>query len=214
MKQKVEASVTLAGDTFSDQFDALSTSTNVLLVKSPFPEMILNINQGTFPGHAGYFSEAMAETSSFIQNNDFINNVILYGEGEIVFSPSSLGIADTMKLLLQPLVENCIKHGFRHMESSFAAVSPQITISIQALEDNYILLEVSDNGRGFDLETANDCLESSIVNGQKHFGLHNLSRRLKIYYGRQAFITISSIPYLKNSVAVRIPLSAEKISSF
>ncbi len=66
-------------------------------------------------------------------------------------------------------------------------------------------IEVSDNGKGVDLKTANACLESPVVDGKKHFGLHNLSRRLKTCYGEQAVIAISSIPYLKNSVTVKIP---------
>lgn len=110
-----------------------------------------------------------------------------------------------MKALLQPLVENCIKHGFGQTDHSFAAVSPQITVSIQASEGDFIMIEVSDNGKGFDLKTANACLESPVVDGKKHFGLHNLSRRLKTCYGEQAVIDISSIPYLKNSVTVKIP---------
>lgn len=111
-----------------------------------------------------------------------------------------------MKVLLQPLVENCIKHGFQDIENSLVAVSPQITVSIYSVDNSFIIIEVSDNGKGINLETANACLESATVAGQRHFGLNNLSRRLKIYYGERAFISISSIPYLKNSITIKIPM--------
>lgn len=55
-----------------------------------------------------------------------------------------------MKALLQSLVENCIKHGFGQIDHSFAAISPQITVSIQALEGDFILIKVSDNGKGLE----------------------------------------------------------------
>lgn len=110
-----------------------------------------------------------------------------------------------MKVLLQPLAENCIKHGFEGMINGFEPVPPQITISIVPAENNRIRIEVSDNGKGIDIKKASALMRAESPESKNHFGLHNIYKRLHTCYGDAAEISFTSIPYLKNSTIIEIP---------
>lgn len=110
-----------------------------------------------------------------------------------------------MKVLLQPLAENCIKHGFEGMINGFEPVPPQITISIEPAANNRIRIEVSDNGKGIDIKKASALMRAECPESKNHFGLHNIYKRLHTCYGDQAEISFTSIPYLKNSIIIEIP---------
>nr|WP_314465191.1 histidine kinase [uncultured Clostridium sp.] len=110
-----------------------------------------------------------------------------------------------MKILLQPLAENCIRHGFGGFVSGFEPVPPRIEILISPAENNRIRIEVTDNGKGIDIEVANACIMENSTESQKHFGLSNIQKRLKACYGDSFRISFLSIPYLKNSVIIELP---------
>ncbi|MDF2887965.1 MAG: integral rane sensor signal transduction histidine kinase [Lacrimispora sp.] len=110
-----------------------------------------------------------------------------------------------MKILLQPLAENCIRHGFGGSVTSFEPVPPRIDILITSADNNRIKIEVTDNGKGIDVEMANACITENSPESQKHFGLSNIQKRLKACYGDSFHISFLSIPYLKNSVIIELP---------
>lgn len=119
-----------------------------------------------------------------------------------------------MKVLLQPLAENCLKHGFGNMSLETWPVAPQITISITLDQTHtHIIIEVSDNGKGIDIPKATACLTEEQPEGRDHFGLNNIYRRLMACYGTEANISFVSIPYLKNSVIVAIPYDRNEFSN-
>ncbi|WP_313075735.1 sensor histidine kinase [Lacrimispora sp.] len=118
---------------------------------------------------------------------------------------SSLKHIMIMKVLLQPLAENCIKHGFEGFLEGLEPVPPQITINITPRGDNRILIEVSDNGKGFDIKRASALMKAETPESKDHFGLHNIYKRLHTCYGELVEITFTSIPYLKNSIQIEIP---------
>ena len=73
-------------------------------------------------------------------------------------------------LLLQPLVENCIKHGFARK------VGPG-TITIRSRrERDLAIIEVEDDGLGISDERLPHALSSGI-------GLSNVNERLRVLYG-------------------------------
>lgn len=80
-----------------------------------------------------------------------------------------------IKLLLQPIVENAIKHGFQREEMSCGTIS-----IIGCRREDRVHIEIRDNGRGldgtYDLRRQPDRLPG---NG---FGLFNICERLQLYY--------------------------------
>ena len=112
-----------------------------------------------------------------------------------------------MKVLLQPLAENCIKHGFSGMVTGFEPVPPQIIISVTSAGNGRIRIQVSDNGKGIDIKKASALMRAESPESKNHFGLHNIYKRLQTCYGGQAIISFTSIPYLENSIIIEIPVN-------
>ncbi len=108
-----------------------------------------------------------------------------------------------LKLILQPLVENSIKHGFRDEKWGEAVCIPSIDVRFYRKE-GWIYIEVIDNGCGIDIDKARDTIYRDVPAGGHHIGLHNVYTRLKIYYG-EAEMDFQTIPYYRNSVVIRIP---------
>lgn len=109
-----------------------------------------------------------------------------------------------LKLLLQPLVENAVKHGFPQDLASYM-MPPSITVTIRQ-EGSFLILSVADNGQGFDAAYARACMEDVSFEQGTHFGLHNVWQRLATYYGERAEISFDSVPYYMNSVVIHLPM--------
>ena len=92
-----------------------------------------------------------------------------------------------LKFILQPIVENSIRHGFRDKKSG-----GQIDISIY-LRDHVIYLEVYDNGQGITPERL-EKIRKSLNKEPKaaSIGLQNTNQRIHIHYGPQYGISIYS----------------------
>jgi two-component system sensor histidine kinase YesM len=91
----------------------------------------------------------------------------------------------TIKLMLQPLVENAIYHGIKLKEAEGL-----IRIySNKHIGDNGILvvkLCVEDNGYGIEEEkliNMNTCLMEGRTNQKEGYGIYNVNERIKLYYG-------------------------------
>lgn len=83
------------------------------------------------------------------------------------------------KLILQPLVENAVKHGLRRKQGGG-------TIRIWAEIKEDLMLCVEDNGVGMSQEEADKILETLSLqerNGEVHVGLHNIDERIKLNDG-------------------------------
>ncbi|MEI7024152.1 sensor histidine kinase [Paenibacillus sp. y28] len=92
------------------------------------------------------------------------------------------------RLLLQPLVENSIIHGFSH-----ASLSPRIEVAVREAEGGF-LIQVADNGKGIASEQAealNRKLEKQVEQvGDRGIGMYNVMRRLKLTFGGQASLHV------------------------
>ena len=117
--------------------------------------------------------------------------------------PKELLSHEILKIILQPLAENSIRHGFGLDGSISYLDAPSIRIEV-CREDLWLYLRVIDNGSGIDIERATQILHTG-TDGQKHVGLNNVYQRLLFFYGESAEITFSSIPYYENIVQIRIP---------
>jgi two-component system LytT family sensor kinase len=99
-------------------------------------------------------------------------------------------------MLLQPLVENCIKHG----------LSPKIeggTIRIRSrLTATQITLEVEDDGVGM---SASRQAQKSGLPGGAGIGMANIAERLKVLYNDAASIKVNSHPEMGTIVQIVLP---------
>lgn len=103
------------------------------------------------------------------------------------------------KLLIQPLLENSIKYGFRK--------KMEICIRVEGhVERGILCIRVSDDGLGMDEEEARTLQERLLTfdNSARSIGLRNLSRRLYLKYGDRSGLQIRNMPGVGFAVDVRI----------
>ena len=107
------------------------------------------------------------------------------------------------KLMLQPLVENSIIHGFKGYDNG-----RELKVSINRLDNSFIEIIVNDNGNGI----AKEKLEETVNNIEsdetkdKNIGVKNVYDRIKIYYGEAAKFNISSVEGKGTTITMIIPL--------
>lgn len=106
-----------------------------------------------------------------------------------------------LKLILQPIVENSIIHGFSDMDENCI-----IEISIHTKED-YLIIDIVDNGFGMDKEKVEQLLQVEKNERQKFngIGLKNVHERIKLKYGGGYGISISSEIGKGTTVSLAIP---------
>jgi two-component system LytT family sensor kinase len=99
-------------------------------------------------------------------------------------------------MILQPIAENAIRHGFRDKFDSW-----RIAIEVTR-QDDLCQIRVSDNGGGIPPGKID-----SIFQGEGH-GLKNVSQRLNLYYGSAARIHVYSTPKSGTYFTLIIPRSS------
>jgi len=102
------------------------------------------------------------------------------------------------KLILQPIVENAIIYGADEIDN--------LTIDINAYQqDDKLIIEVSDNGPGIKDEVLKDILEVKKEKGKfSKVGLNNVEQRIKLYYGREYGLSITTEEGLGTKVIVTL----------
>lgn len=106
------------------------------------------------------------------------------------------------KMLLQPLVENAVIHGFSEITEGGL-----IRIVIRGSQQEGLYLEISDNGCGMDEEKIAELYESVYHPEQykkANIGFFNVVNRLNAYYGGRYSIVIDSRPQKGTKVAITI----------
>jgi two-component system LytT family sensor kinase len=99
--------------------------------------------------------------------------------------------------LLQPLVENSIKHG---LSSKIEGGSIHLR---SRLTDSHLIVEVEDDGVGMG---AANLLERPSGLGGNGIGMANVAERLKVLYGDTARMTIDSREGKGTLIRLRLPL--------
>lgn len=105
-----------------------------------------------------------------------------------------------LKIMLQPLVENAIVHGFKNMRHG-----GKISINIMR-DERKLKIIVTDNGQGMDVEKVLDSIRSSQTDEKKSYALSNIYDRLQLYYGDQASMLMTSEPYEQTTVTLLLPI--------
>lgn len=101
-------------------------------------------------------------------------------------------------ILLQPLIENSIKHG----------LEPRIhggTVTVRSrLHGNRVLIEVADDGVGIQGRQG-----SALPRTGAGIGMNNVRERLEVLYGRDARFTVVSNPGRGTLVSIEIPANLQ-----
>ncbi|MCM8709487.1 sensor histidine kinase [Clostridium sp. SYSU_GA19001] len=109
----------------------------------------------------------------------------------------------TLKLILQPIIENALYHGIQYMVEEGV-----INVSAKTV-DNKLLYEVTDNGLGIKPEVLENILSyNSKENGGAGVGVRNVHERIQIYYGKEYGLEIQS--ELEEGTRVKFWLPIEK----
>lgn len=106
-------------------------------------------------------------------------------------------------LTLQPLIENAVIHA---VEPSEAGGTIRFRVAGDA---QWVMLEIADDGAGIAPHTIRQIMEESVqVNMQGHstgIGFSNVMHRLRLYYGVNDVMRISSVPGEGTRVTLRLP---------
>lgn len=115
-----------------------------------------------------------------------------------------MGLA-SLKLMLQPLVENAIYHGMEFMDGD-----GEISVKVSRDEEN-VWFEIRDNGLGMTKEqVANLLSEKPHVSSKRGsgIGVKNVNERIRLYFGEDYGLIIESEP--DEGTVIRIHLPAQE----
>jgi len=115
-------------------------------------------------------------------------------------SESELLACKTIKLILQPIVENAIYHGIAPKQAAGT-----IIVACKRL-DNVIHICISDDGVGIEkkkLDTLNDQLNKDMYEGR--IGIYNVQTRIRLFFGMNYGLKIYSVYGAGTTVEVTIP---------
>lgn len=168
---------------------------NIREISSSFAYLLRSLsNQGEFITIA----QETAYLESFIAIKKY--NLLCNVETEFEVEEAAKNCR-ILKLLLQPIVENAIIHGFSNrLEDGF------IFLSVHRKEE-MIRIDMSDNGNGMDEDRI-----QRILNGEEkssstflRVGIKNIIDRLKLQYAGRCTFTIMSAPGCGTTVHISFP---------
>lgn len=110
----------------------------------------------------------------------------------------------TVKLILQPLVENSIYHGIRNLNKK------GLIVINGYLKDEQVIFEISDNGEGIEkdmTEQLNRIMagEEAVEDQNLYFGIRNVNERIKLNFGSDYGLKYQSKVSVGTKVVVNIP---------
>lgn len=121
--------------------------------------------------------------------------------------PQALRKYRTVKIILQPLVENAIYHGIKNK-----AGGGKITVSGR-LRNGVVELTVEDDGVGMDEETLAGLLDPRRAESRHGLGVRNVDQRIKLYFGPQWGLSFESEEDAGTRATVRLPATEEDPAS-
>lgn len=114
--------------------------------------------------------------------------------------PEELEMALVPKLILQPIIENSVKYGYRNHNA--------LRVVLRAYrQDDWLVLQVTDDGGGVSLREFNEIrqrLQAAELPPQ-HTGLYNIHKRLKLMYGSESGLEIINREGESFTVLARLP---------
>lgn len=107
----------------------------------------------------------------------------------------------SMKLIIQPLIENAIYHGMEFM-------SGDGEILVKAyVKENELFIDVIDNGLGMPQEVADNLLIGKNKSEKKSsgIGLKNVNERIQLYFGKDYGLEVYSEPDEGTTIRIHMP---------
>lgn len=131
-------------------------------------------------------------------------NILRY---ELDISPALYELR-MLKLLLQPLVENALYHGIKNKRGGGL-----IKVRGESLENGHMRFTVEDDGIGMEekqLARLRKAIEGSNLPETSGYGLYNVNRRIKLYYGA-ADLQLESEPGKGTRISFQLPMQAAEL---
>ncbi len=115
--------------------------------------------------------------------------------------PSHILHYKTVKILLQPFIENAIYHGIR------SKTTPGIIYISAWQEDEQLIFEVRDNGLGMTAERLAEVTQGTVATNTQHgIGIGNVNERIQLYFGTTHGMTMTSVLGEGTIVTIRVPV--------
>jgi two-component system sensor histidine kinase YesM len=110
-----------------------------------------------------------------------------------------------LSLVLQPLVENALYHGVKNKRQGGT-----IVVRVKPRNQDEVLLQVEDNGIGFTAEKLAQLQaelddDSGELKSESGYGIGNVNKRIRLYYGKQYGVSIKSEYHAGTCVTIVIP---------
>ncbi|SHH13648.1 sensor histidine kinase [Tepidibacter thalassicus] len=160
-------------------FNALNTIVSFVRINpNKARELIINLST--------YLRHNLESGEDFIDINKEINQVKAYVEIEKARFGDKLNVIYDIQedvnvkipnLIIQPLVENSIKHGILEGEGKGT-----VKIKVEKIKNNKVKISIEDDGIGISEDIIRDIYKGSI--SENKIGLFNIHSRLKLIYGK------------------------------
>ena len=157
----------------------------------------------------GEIMATLGEELEFVNNYVTVQKIrFLHKFKYFVFTNEDLLCKRIPRLIIQPIIENCIVHGFDSSESGFF-----IMVSAFSKDDTFYI-SIADNGMGIDETTMSqisyECEhETPFLQTEKinKIGISNINMRIKTLYGESFGLKVVSIMGVGTEVILSIPVN-------
>jgi len=107
----------------------------------------------------------------------------------------------SLKLMLQPLVENAIYHGMEFMDGD-----GEIDVKVFK-DDDSLYFTITDNGLGMSEDMVETLLSKDFVPSKKGsgIGVKNVNERIKLYFGSEYGLKVESEPDEGTKITIHLP---------
>ena len=164
---------------------------------------------------ANLFRISLSKGKTIISIKDEFNHAINYSNIQKVRFKNKFNVTFmldekiepylTIKLIIQPLLENAIYYGMEAMDGDGE-------IFVQGYErEGDIYIDVIDNGIGMPPETVAHLLTDGKYERKRGsgIGLKNVDQRIKLYFGQEYGLEIKSEPDVGTRVRIHLPMKLE-----
>lgn len=162
---------------------------------------------------ARFYKIALSKGNSIIRVRDEIEHIKAYIAIQGIRFKNKINMqydvdetvleANTLKLMLQPFVENSIGHGL-WKDKKF------ITIRLVVRrEENQIIWEIIDDGIGISRKNMEEILRSD-ENSEHGYGIVNVDQRIKLYFGDAYGVNIFSRSGIGTVITINTPFEANR----